>query len=396
MKTYLAPTLLALLIATAGWWVVTHGEPSKEPLFTIALPSRAQELADRTIVDFGTSADGIVSYSFLDKPVPAQLVENEVPELRNESSYTTLLEEPKDGEDLKLKTIFYAQPAFARDVNGQWKYLEYATTTEQAFRDRDMTLWRALTELLVRTAYADSVSPFSGAGDGYVFNNATDSEEFCFSVWSIARDAADGLSASAIANIMYGYSYDDTVPFGCTAAMYRAFIPFDTSVIPSGASISAATLNVYATAKQNLGNDGDDFITVVHTAQATHTTLTTADFDQVGVSELIDSGERKDITSVSISAYLAFTLNSTGSSLVKKFGQSSNCSATTGITCLGLREGHDFLNTTAASNYVGFSTSEQTGTSQDPYLSVTYTVVPTGIVVGGTGTFRVSGGTVRF
>ncbi len=140
---------------------------------------------------------------------------------------------------------------------------------------------------------------------------------------------------------------------------------------------------MYAVSKTNTDNDGTDFLTVTQTSQATHTVLANADYDQCGAisnpTEGVDSGQRKDITSVTTSAYLIFTLNSTGMGWIKKSGQASACTATTGVTCLGVREGHDVTNSAiisgfdvVAENLVSLSSSEHTGTSQDPYLSVTY------------------------
>lgn len=170
--------------------------------------------------------------------------------------------------------------------------------------------------------------------------------------------------------------------FLCT--IDRTFLPFDTSSIPSNATITAATLNLYTLTKTNTDNDGTDFLTVTQTSQATHTVLANADYDQCGAvsnpTEGIDSGQRKDISSITTSAYLVFTLNATGNGWIKKSGQASACSATAGITCLGVREGHDVTNAAivsgfdvVAENTATFSSSEQSGTSQDPYLAVTYT-----------------------
>jgi hypothetical protein len=348
-------------------------------------------LADRTIVDFGTSDDGTVAYSYLAEPVPAQLAENEVPELRNENSYTILLEVPKDGEDLKLQTIFYAQPAYAQDIDGSWKYLEYATTSEQVFRNRDTTLWKSLVELVVRTAYADSTSPFSGAGDGYVESVFVDGGLGLISC-RLTGTSFDYTSTGSYVNVFN----DLTIPRDCTND--RTFLPFDTSAIPSNSSVSAATLYIYVLSKQNGDDDGSDYITVSTSTQTSSSALEVADFNTVGRTEGIDSGARLDITSITTGAYNSFALNSTGIGWITFNGQTSTCGTNSGVTCLALLEGHDISGggglADDQANSITIYMSEQTGTSQDPYLSVTYTAPAASVVARGSGKVA-PGGSVR-
>jgi len=111
-------------------------------------------------------------------------------------------------------------------------------------------------------------------------------------------------------------------------------------------------------------NDGDDFITVVQTSQADTASLTTADYDQCGaISNPTEGATRIDIGSITIGAYNSWTLNATGLGWISK----------TGYTFLGLREGHDAINSaiTFGINRVKFAGSEATGTANDPYLDVT-------------------------
>lgn len=218
-----------------------------------------------------------------------------------------------------------------------------------------------LTETTSTTTTTTSVYPT--AGDGYISRyNAS---------WDTAHDATSGTGQSATAaQVSVGTGRTTTAYY-----LYRVFLPFDTSSLPDDATITSATLHVYPYAKKNNDNDGDDFVTVVQTSQASTTTLSKADFDQAGSinnpTEGIDTSERKDITNVSTSAYLTFNLNSTGLGWVSP----------TGTTMLGLREGHDvidsaFTSSSATStqyNYLYARSSEYAGTTYDPYLSVIYT-----------------------
>lgn len=396
----------AVLVGAAAL-VFTHRAPTTDLAGFPTLDGA--ELSGRTVVDFGYGANGVVSYSYLAAPVPESLDELELVELRNENSYTTLVAIDESVADplLTLNTRFYSQPTFAKDVDGSWRYLEYATTTEQAFRARDMTLWKALTELVVRTAYADTLSPFSGAGDGAVSNSMSDntggaSPPVC--TWSTVRTAGTGNASSPSATSLsvgssYDYQYEPLTIGTCTITISRGFLPFDTSSLSADATVSAASLSAYVTSVDNGDNDGNDYITVSTSTQATHSTLVDADYDTAGpltmntASEAVDSGQRKDITSISTNAYLTFTFNSAGITAVKKSGETATCSASTGITCIALREGHDANNdpvATAAFSVVSFSASETTGTAQDPYLTITYTAPAS--TVGPRGSLKLTGG----
>lgn len=328
-------------------------------------------------------AEEVVKYGYQGDKVPEKITPDEVVEKRTENSYTReMAVENKGTKDEKIifESVFYSQPTFSKEGD-DWYYIEHATTSESAFNA--FRKENALATLFIPKAHADSITPFSGAGDGWVENQVQVDD--CGTQWSTTHDAATGFTFSSTATTLSvrSSSFSSTFLSLFLCTIDRVFLPFDTSSIPGSATISAATLNVYAVSKTNTDNDGTDFLTVTQTSQATHTVLANADYDQCGAisnpTEGIDSGQRKDITSVTTSAYLIFTLNSTGMGWIKKSGQASACTATTGVTCLGIREGHDVTNSAiisgfdvVAENLVSLSSSEQTGTSQDPYLSVTY------------------------
>ncbi len=414
MKNYYSLAIALSLLIVVG---VTVAFFSTKPVaLDPAIRLADATLKDRTIVDFGVNADGVVAYSYLDAHVPAALDESEIVELRNENSYTKLIAIDESTKDptLTLETRFYSQPAYAQDVDGSWRYLKYATTTQGVFRNRDMTLAKALVEMVVRTAYADTVSPFSSAGDGQAYRYDVDNTEFCGTEgWDIAHAATDADSVAPTATNSWASAFGNSVfvdpTWTCDGQIIRTFLPFDTSAIPSAATVSATTLNVYVNTKATGVNDGTDYITVVRSSQATHTTLAVADYDQCGTitnpTEGVDSGQRKDVTSISTGAYLVFTLNVTGIGWVAKSGASSNCSATAGITCLGLREGHDttnnmpFSSTDTGINIANSEDSTGDGDDRDPYLEVTYSTassaVQSGLKVGAYGSLKVIGGGIK-
>lgn len=198
-----------------------------------------------------------------------------------------------------------------------------------------------------------SIAPYANAGgDGSVYNDVAAS-------WSTARNAATGTLA---------YPADDqatvyTGPWGGTQYFRRAFLPHDTSAIPDNNEATAGALYIYVTGKGESGMSSS--ICVVASTQASDTGLTTADFDACGTVELT---ARRAISDLTVGAYNAFTLTVAGRAAINKGG----------FTKLCLRTAHDLDNTEVTGNkysYVNFYTSDRTGTTQDPYLEITYAEV---------------------
>ncbi len=205
---------------------------------------------------------------------------------------------------------------------------------------------------------------YSTTGDGAIYARSTS--------WATAHNATSGSSVSSSSSTNYVRAGKNS---STSFHIERGFIPFDTSTLPDNIMITDVKLKVYIASKSNADNDGDDWVTVVQTSQPSLTSLTTADYDLAGAVtnpvEGIDTGERKDITSVTTGQYLVFNLNTTGRSWIDK----------TGYTKLGLREGHDALNSAYAGssntyNSLQWRTANYSGISYDPVLEVTYTTTP--------------------
>lgn len=224
-----------------------------------------------------------------------------------------------------------------------------------AMRKRIPTAWL---QTAVFPVYTDaSSSTFAGAGDGYVEYSTS-----AGGTWAEARDATTGTTAAPTSST----SLVQVEEWGSNNwNVYRTFLPFDISSIGSGETITAGDINCYVTLKADNDNDSEAYITLVEGTQASNTTLTTADFDAIGTTEGIDSGQREDITSITTSAYFTMDLNSTGLGWADPEGWAK----------YGLREGHDNTDTAVANNKdnkISMNTSEQTGTSNDPYLDLTF------------------------
>ncbi len=311
----------------------------------------------------GEGSRAVVAYAYKGEPIPGLLKENEVLELRTESSFTESLGKDETGKGI-YTTVSFARPSYTREGDG-WHYIEYDQAPKHLFdraQHRKAFGWR-----LLPTALAAESTIFAGAGDGQI---ATILQP----AWSDARDSTSGVSVSTDTVVSTNAAVASGKVSG--ASISRVFLPFNTSSIPAGANVTSASLGVYATTTTSYPNDAYDYVTVVRTSQATHTTLADADYDNIGTTEGIAAGNRKEISTISLGSYVTFPLNATGISWIAKAGTASVCSATAGITCLGLRDGHDVQNsapgTDLPSSYAVFSSSEAAGTSQDPYLSVTY------------------------
>lgn len=193
---------------------------------------------------------------------------------------------------------------------------------------------------------------YCAAGDGRVqMNDGT---------FSTARNAATGVSAdtSDPQNIFHGEFS------GAIYYFSRGFFPADTSAITSAASISAASLNFYATAITGVLNN--THVLCPMTA-ADPTVLATGDYD--GYDSLNTPAEwanRFTSAAVSTSTYNVIDLNATGLAGISK----------TAYTNLGTRTAFDVDNSAPLTElkYITVSTSEHTGTSQDPYIQVSFTL----------------------
>ena len=316
------------------------------------------------------SSDNVVQYLYqTDQIVPPATHHGLKEDVSQRTSNTQIfLKSQEQISEDKIKNTyvgkFYSGIAFSND-DGRWYRVESATTTKTAFlKQINPTLLANAKKLLGQPVFAIAYNP--SAGDGYVgFDSAFN--------WLITHNSLSGstgdndyLGPNIYTRVAETGNNDDYL-------IYRSFLPFDTSSIPTGSSIVSASLSIYVSAKTNTDNDATDYINVVNTTQVSTNSLTEEDYDQCGdVSSPGTGATSIDIGSIATSDYNAFTLNSTGLSWVK------NCSVASGFTCLGLREGHDIEDsqlTFTKENSITYYSSEQTGTSQDPFLEVTYVVI---------------------
>lgn len=401
VRNVIAVVLALGIVYTLSFAFVNERIPSKPAIdISKAVLADVAKINERTILAFQERGD-VVSYAYMDSPLPSTLAEAEVPELRTPNSHTVLLavDESKPDPILALKSTFFTAPKYVVDEAGVWHGVQYATTTQEAWHARHITFAERILDLIGIPVFADTGTYYTFSGDGSSWGDSA-GQGTAVSAWNNRVNSSDDPTTTAF-NVSSEVYICGAEPTEFCAINPRAFFPFDTSSLSSSASISAATFSVYVTAINFSDNDGFDYITVVRTAQSTHTTLS-GSWSTSGGTEGIDTGQRKDISSsISANATLSFTLNSTGIGWIAKSGQASNCSATAGVTCLGLREGHDFENnrpgTDLGTTGIVGHTSENTNV---PQLDVTYTItasqaVQSGMKVGAFGSLKVTGGGIK-
>lgn len=218
----------------------------------------------------------------------------------------------------------YILPPVVRDASGRNHAIEIRyTKTETGI----------LLEKRVPLVYlSDAIYPLRT--DAVISLNPNTTRDGCLystsSNWSTARNATTG-SVSCGANGATVGIYKT----GNQYEIYRVALPFDTSGLPDNALVTGAVLRMYMTGRDNMDDDGNDFIRVVQTTTASGTSLTAEDFDQIGaVTNPTGALADKDLSDLYPPAYWGATFATTSLSWINP----------TGHTKLGLREGHDIQN----------------------------------------------------
>lgn len=201
---------------------------------------------------------------------------------------------------------------------------------------------------------------YSGAGDGRA------ARQIVSEAWATLRGGAGTDSSYTDASQNYAGTR-------CTSTtnqfewIQRSFLPFDTSALTSAASISSATVNVYGSARDA---SIDHYIWLDKTTPASTSVLANSDYNSSHHSFTKQSDTGIAISAWNLSGYNAFPLNATGIGNINK----------TGVTEFGGKLDVDFADTIPSWSSIAYSYaqcyySEQTGTTKDPYISVTYTLV---------------------
>lgn len=212
------------------------------------------------------------------------------------------------------------------------------------------------------TVYPDA-NPESTSVDGVIYFRGGGGV-----AWATVRATADGQTAtdSGATGVFVG----SDVSAGAALGLFRGFTLFDTSALPDGASISAATISLYVNAIYNNDNDGNDWVNCYEASTGSNTALAIQDFDSA--SQALDSptalSTQRDISSgITDDSYNDWVLNSDGIAVISK----------TGVTKFGWREGHDVADDSPAQAQdltQGFNINfaDTADTTTDPRLVITY------------------------
>lgn len=185
------------------------------------------------------------------------------------------------------------------------------------------------------------------------------------STWADIRDGAGTYIDTAPINDSTGVEMRSG-DSGAWAEIERSIYCIITSSLGSGATISSATFSVYGTGKQA---DAGNYDTNVYGASPDDpTSLVMGDYDNCGTTAFCDTPISQGDWSTT--GYNDFVFNATGLAAISK----------TGTTSLSLRNaGNDVANSQPANpgnrklSYKLAYYKDQTGTSSDPKLVITYT-----------------------
>jgi hypothetical protein len=207
----------------------------------------------------------------------------------------------------------------------------------------------------------DSLTKYSETADATIeVNNA---------VWNTAHDATTGNLFDQTASYIQG-EYNAGGP---NYIIQRMFQMFDTgSELASDVVISAGVFSLYDSGSA----DSTNGIGIVQSTQATWNSIIAGDFDQCGVVDNPTEGATR-ISSFDANAYNNWTLNATGRGWIARSGETKPGSASaSGKTQLGVRFAKDIDDATpTVRDYRQFYMADETGTTKDPKLVVTYTLV---------------------
>lgn len=260
----------------------------------------------------------------------------------------------------------YSGQQFIKDLtNNTWYHLETTTTTKEQFdAQTQVTAFDVIKQWIYPKAYADSATFYpdphteTTSVDGRVSRIISAGESF-----STLRDSAGNNAADSGTTIDTQLQSLSTTTPNLYRDFSRGIFLFDTSSLPDDATISNATISFYGSAKfTTLGSP--DFH-VASSSPASNTALANSDYGNIG---RLSFGSIAN-ASFSTSGYNDITLDSNGIGVI----------SLTGISKYSTQISWD-INNSFGGTWGSFKQSlfrvygaDQTGTTKDPKLTVTYT-----------------------
>lgn len=296
-------------------------------------------------------------------------IKNEVVSDRTSHSRTFATDKP----GYFVTEFISGAPQYYQDDVGNWWLAEYATTTQESFDYQNQPksdllsiakrIFTRVMAFVIPRVFAQTSGTFYPDGnpentsmDGWVYLDA-------FESWSNTHDWPDcnwrnstGLGNQAMDQIGNG---NGPAAYG----IRRAMLLFDTSTLPDSAVIGSGEVDLYV--ENFIAPGTEKRIFLASSTPASNTAIDYEDYDQVGNTSF---GETDG--SYTINTYEPLTLNASGRAAV----------STSGVTKFSVRTYNDLYNVTPTNSTelnVDFKSAEQSGTSQDPKLIITYYVSPT-------------------
>jgi hypothetical protein len=358
LSTISLATLTALLVLWAALvsfdfaqeYFVTKQDPSYETMsFEFKLKAEPEDVI---YSEAYTTKDGgeEVKYAYLAGQASSTPDENIA--RRTPNSQTAVLAEraEADGEKVEtLKTTFYSTPQFY-EKDGQWRQVEYATTTPEILSMSGAIPYIKKRELVERLLpgqrlYAASATYYPNP------NVETVSVDGYGAMDLIAADTWDYTAndSGTTINVYNTWGVINPGPAYGTTNMYWGLMLFDTSGLPDAAVIDSVTMSLYI-----LTRSGSITCYVVSSNPTSNTAIDNDDYLTLGGTTFAS----QTCSTFTNTTYNALSLNSSGISNVSK----------TGISKFGMTA--DIQST--GSEGITFSSADTTGTSQDPKLDVVY------------------------
>lgn len=269
----------------------------------------------------------------------------------------------KNGTELKRTTDFRTHDKYAKRLYFAFKPFWYALhALDWAMLDRVDALTKLSFGFSTLTAYPDSGT--GGPTGDSSFRRTSGFESFA------TMRAGAGTELFEPSNQLYAAIQVATYPL--FQAFARAIMTFDASALTSGATISAAEIDLYGTDKANPSGNASSFDIVAVTPSANYN-FATSDYNIGNYGTTSFSNKAYASFNATASQYTACTLDANGIANISK----------TSISKFGVLHHWDFANSfggdTSNSHYdrYGWYSADQSGTSNDPKLVVTYTITTT-------------------
>jgi hypothetical protein len=257
----------------------------------------------------------------------------------------------------ETNTGIFESPVTVYDSSRQPKRIPFKV-------DDDGNITIKLSDIVnIKAVYPIIIDPTitTSSNDGYLLYQST-SAPFTYS--SVHDYATGSGSYSTPTNVVENYSYYNDDDNATEYVISRSFLYFNTSTL-SGYNVISAYINLYMYGAQNVDNDSVQVQIGNPAATYPHSPMVAGDFNQ---SNYTGNGGSFIMSTYTVPAYYAVTLNSAGIGMINTTGNTNFC----------LRSKNDVNDITPTGfDLLSFYTYEQ-GAGYQPQLVVTYTtnVVP--------------------